>query len=184
MLQGWAGIVRNKKLKNIMFKNFLLVIFLYVPQPATAGWFDTFFGYESYEACILDKMQGVTSDVAAHQIRLACKKMTSDVGNSNVCDKRLSFEEWQGVTGQASISEYTGLFNASIYNPIRNIKISKLEVEVTDTRNGTEFSRNLIVRRSAALRPLSSGDFTVDSGVSNIENFGWSILAVYGCEAE
>lgn len=53
--------------RSILFSFFILII---ASIPAFGGWF----GPSSYEDCILESMQGVTSKIAAYEIRKACHR--------------------------------------------------------------------------------------------------------------
>jgi hypothetical protein len=54
---------------------FLFSTMMTYAHPAFAFW-NEIFGYDSYEECVLDKMQGTTGDLAAKQIVRACRELT------------------------------------------------------------------------------------------------------------
>ncbi|MBF0565558.1 MAG: tetratricopeptide repeat protein [Nitrospirae bacterium] len=51
-------------------KFFLLILALFISRDSSAGWF----GPSNYDECILEKMKGVSSDVAADEVKEACKR--------------------------------------------------------------------------------------------------------------
>lgn len=116
--------------------------------PARA-FFDSIFGYDSYEECILDKMQGVTGDLATKQIVYACRKLTASDQPAPPPQKptrleRINVEiiesEWiDGIMGQntdfrilvRNTSEFT-IYQLSLWiqmgacgNQSRNIKLAQ-----------------------------------------------------------
>ena len=147
------------------------------PAPVYAGWLDSVLGYDSYEACILDKMEGVTSDVAAVEIRRACRKLTNSQGDS--CSQTLTGAQRDGITGQGRT--FDSSFIVDVYNPQRNIKVTGMEVRVIGyTKNGN-FERNINIKGSI-VSPLSSGTLTGNLGISPEKITSWIIVAVYGCQ--
>ena len=170
--------------KNSFYKNILGVLFfaLFLLNPADvrAGIFESIFGYSSYDDCILDKMAGVTSDVAAKQIKMACMQFnTKKVGEFKSCNQAFNLEDRKGVTGDARIiGEYIFI---DFYNPNRILKITEIEVEVEGKNNNSKFTRNLTM--TGYMPPLSSSRFDARLGLRNVTDWKVRINAVYGCSA-
>lgn len=155
-------------------------LFLLSPTDVRAGIFESIFGYSSYDDCILDKMVGVTSDVAAKQIKMACMQFnTKEVSKFKTCNEPFNLEDRKGVTGQAEIIG-DGIF-VDFYNPRRALKITEIEVEVEGKSNNSNFTRNLTM--TGYLPPLSSSKFNARLGLENVTDWKIKINAIYGCGA-
>lgn len=115
-------------LKIAWFLLFIGIGGIVLAEESHAGRVDGLSGevYQSYEECILDRMQGVTSDVAAQEIKRACAKVTSD---SFCSERELTKSELAQLTGMARLS-ISGTFIADIYNDTDNLEITELSVQI------------------------------------------------------
>jgi hypothetical protein len=167
-------------------KLFCLAMAFFQPSIASANWIDSLFGYGSFDECILDRMQGVTSDEAARSIRIACRNLTksddqeSSSSNQEVCPKLLTSEQRRGVSGQSRISR-TNIY-MDLYNASRDHTISYIEVRVTGNSGDTAFERELILRGAGHILPLSTGFVMGDLGLRDLSALQVMIVAVYGCD--
>lgn len=165
-----------------------VVVTVFQPSTASANWLDSLFGYRSFDECILDKMQGVTSDQAARSIAFACKNITKSdelemsSSNKETCPKLLTSEQKRGVSGQSTIRNQTNIY-MDLYNASRNHKISHVEVSITGQSADTVFVRELILRGATNILPLSTGVVMGDLGLGSLSGVSVRIIAVYGCEA-
>lgn len=130
--------------------------------------------YKSHEECILDKMKGVTSDVAAKAIIAACRKLTSpqelDVAD---CELRLLSGEDVNLGGKATHPMDT--LYVDVYNPSA-FTIKKVELAV---KSKADEIRHYEV--DVLISPKSTSIASVRTGFSGEEIKSWDITRVYGC---
>jgi hypothetical protein len=170
------------------FKLLCLAAAFFQPSIASANWIESLFGYGSFEECILDRMQGVTSDQAARLIIIACRNLTksddeeTSSTNQEMCPKLLTSEQRRGVSGQSRIASRTKIY-MDLYNASRDFSISYVEVRITGKSGDTAFERELILRGAYDIFPLSTDTVMGDLGLRDLSGLQVMIVAVYGCEA-
>lgn len=109
----------------------LLCVAVFVPSASSAGWFGG-----SYEDCILKEMKGVTSDVAARSVRLACRKKFAEEtpGTSQPKTKELPSSVIQNIEVkilESSRSE-PGVIGLIVRNGDKKWRIVSLTARITD----------------------------------------------------
>ena len=163
-----------------MKRSVILILILILPSSLSAGWLDKLFGYDSYEACILDKMEGVTSKIAAYSIRSACRKTTSEPEIKDDCNKEIT--PAKGSETEASLT--LGMFfNVNFYNASKDLTVTKMEVTLNGKRDGVDFTRDLYLTGSP-ITPLDTTEFSgrLGFGLDVIDDWSWTMNKVYGCK--
>ena len=107
-----------------------LVLSLYVFGEAQAGWF----GPDTYDECILDAMQGATSDIAAREIRSACRNQYPVEKKPEPKTRLLTPAEFERLQGKRT--RYGDYFAADLYNGNEFIKIYEVEFRLRYTVDG------------------------------------------------
>ena len=130
--------------------------------------------YASHEECILDKMKGVTSDVAAKAIIAACRKLTSPKQpDAPDCEQRRLSREEVDLGGKASHPMET--LYVDIYNPSA-FTIKKVELQVkSKTGEIRAYETDVLIS------PKSTSIASVRTGFASEEIKSWGITGVYGC---
>ena len=152
---------------------YLIFAFLAINIPAHAGILDSIFGYKNSDECILDKMKGTTSDIAAKLIYQACAKY--DEIDESSCSKKIVIPN---ITGNGAPDGY-GHFSATIYNGSDIYTITKIDLRISGKRDKTDFNR--VLQSNVSIRPLSNGSFRALLGADSLTDMSWSIKQVYGC---
>jgi len=91
--------------------------------------FASLFGPSNYDECIIDAMQGVTSDTAANYISYSCAKKFPRISEVKPKCPLLTKVELKKVTGDARVTN-TGYFELDLYNG-NAFDVKDLEVEVS-----------------------------------------------------
>ena len=65
-----------------------VILMLFLPANASAGWLDKLFGYSSYEDCILGELEGKSGDYAAKLVRKACMDKFPDKFKNNATPRK------------------------------------------------------------------------------------------------
>lgn len=128
--------------------------------PATASEFS------SYEECILEKMGGVTSNVAAQAIKQACYKLTNP--NPPAPAKRECMTLTQSVwpTVETSATYIMDLFEVSIYNPSPVYEVEEVVLTIEfDIKGGGKIVRDF--KDTVYAKPQSKGTFQVQTGINH-----------------
>jgi hypothetical protein len=145
--------------------------------PATAA------AFSSYEECILDKMKGVTSDVAAKAIIGACRKVTAPLAET-LCTPRPVNNDELGLKGTIKFGGYyPNQYSARLHNPSKTLTVKRLVIEVEfSLKDGTKETR--AYNETVSIAPLSTGTFETftefNDREAKVENS--SIIEVYACE--
>lgn len=100
---------------------FAIVLAAGTPAVAIAGWF----GPSNYDECVLDGMKGVTSDVAAREIKQACRRKFPS--ESTLTKEQES--EWKKKVNEDKVRELAP-------QELANIKFGKAGVYVIDSDLG------------------------------------------------
>lgn len=151
------------------------ILFLMVVSNSCFAW--SLLEPKDFDECILENMKGVTSDVAARQIRKSCRSKfpypSEKVTECTLQD--FSTPEYNKLEASASITDY-GYFQGNVYNgsqkTIREILITYksknnkwLEYKITDLN----------------IKPLTSGDFSTAVHDNKIKKLEWNFSAK-GCD--
>lgn len=147
--------------------------------PATASEF------ASYEECILEKMGGVTSNVAAQAIKQACYKLTNP--NPPAPAKRECILLTQSVwpTVETSAAYMMDLFRVSIYNPSPVYEVEEVVLTIEfDIKGGGRIVRDF--KDTVYAKPQSSGTFQVETGIDRDritdKGLNWKLKSATGCK--
>jgi hypothetical protein len=146
--------------------------------PATASEF------ASFEECILEKMQGVTSNVAAQAIKQACYKMTNP--NPPKPPERecstLTRSNWPNA--ERSAEYIMDLLKIAIYNPSPVFRVEEIVMTVEfDIKDGGRIVRDF--KDTVYIDPQSTGTFQVQTGINRdrINGLvGWEIKSATICK--
>ena len=85
---------------------------------------------DNYEDCILEGMKGVTSDVAAREIRNACRKKFPVEQEQQKSTRQLTSEELSKIEGNGGIgSDSDSKFYCELYNGNSNIVITDITIQ-------------------------------------------------------
>lgn len=141
-----------------------------VCAPAVAG----IWGPSSYDDCIIDAMKGVTSNIAANEIRKACRNKFPEK-QSPIIIKELHGNAAKTVFTNAKLSK--NYFDAGYivegYNAI-NHKLTSLTVQINFNSKSP-----ITLRAESTVQPLSSGRFTIDINSADAADIAsWQILSV------
>lgn len=149
---------------------------------ASAGWFDRSTGneYDSYEECILDKLEGVTSDVAAKAIMRACAKLTS---GPRCAEQTLSNSERSKINGTAQW--FGSIFRADLKNNTDNFRLIEIEIRIIANNaagNNVErkYIKNIDVLPYAEFTSTLFTDFEFELDEKQ-PDFKWWIASAKGC---
>jgi len=139
----------------------------------------------SYETCILDKMAGVTSDIAAREIKRACRKVVANQQRAT-CNDALNKEEVKLIEGQPSV--FGSSFYLDVYNPFADQMISGVVVNLTIRIHNEEYSRKINLRGSELVAPYEvksfGGKFGLKASQENEETeILCKIIGAFGCRA-
>lgn len=158
-------------------KSFVLkiIVFSLMHQSSHAGIFESIFGYENSRECILDKMKGTTSNVAANAIRNACAKY--DEIDRSECLNKINIP---GIDGNGGLRGFEDFFDATIYNASPIYTITRLDIRIKGKNGETKIDR--VVRGDVYINPLNNGDLVLKIGVNSLTNMTWSVEQVYGCK--
>jgi len=139
----------------------------------------------SYETCILDKMAGVTSDIAAREIKLACRKVVANQQRAT-CNDALNEAEVKLIEGQPSV--FGSSFYLDVYNPFADRVISGVVVNLTIRIQNEEYSRKINLRGSELVAPYEvksfGGKFGLKASQEKEETeILYKIIGAFGCRA-
>ena len=108
-----------------------------------------------YDACILESMKGVKSDVAANFIMLSCRNKFPDTPKGESKSRVLSSKEMSQLAGSAKlVGPY---FSGKIYNGNANITVSEITIQITTTMDGKKVTR--LYRDDVTIEPQTTGSF-------------------------
>ncbi len=113
------------------------------------------FGPKNYDECILDNMKGVTSDTAAVQIVVACRKQFEE--KQVECNSQeFTTEEMSKLRATGGVQSY-GYFTGNVYNGSQKT-IHSIVIKYKPT-----VKSDIVVYKIENLNigPLSSGDFSI-----------------------
>lgn len=171
-------------------------LYLVLVTGAYAGIFD----YKSYEDCVLDSMKGVSSNVAANEIRKACRKKFP-IKSEYFNDVKLPETELMNVTSSGKIMRYeykftTPSFEGTVENKTKlwNITKIKLSIMLKNKKNGDNHTHDCeaslyrpinidgpTFSSARGISPLTIGEFKCEQVYAPKDyNFTWQIKALYG----
>lgn len=140
----------------------IFTLLLLVPLSCNADWF----GPKTYEDCILEGMKGTTSNVAAQEIRKACRSKfppppkatpTKQIISGQQASKTLNNQK---LLRQPSFAR-AGDHNLEFHNPL-NLWIVELTIAVEIDGNPP-----ILFKATSQTRPLSAGTVFFDFGLSD-----------------
>jgi hypothetical protein len=166
-----------------------LIIFL-CSGGAQAGWF----GPSNFDECILDRIKGTQSDLAARAIMRACRQQFPDKPAESTPIPQSCFAK---ITGNATVSG--GRIYGNIYNGCRDWHINSLTVFIQGDKNISSLSRfeKYMAEADPGLRklryeyniikdisPLTNADFSASvNWPSSIAPY-WGIASARGYKSE
>jgi hypothetical protein len=134
-----------------------------------------FFGPSNYEECILQSMRGVTSDVAARSIRMACR-IQFPVEVKKCVGVNLTHEQLSKLDGRAYSS--FGSFIIDIYNGNESVAVGSIDLVFKD--KGTDQAKNYKAEfLPSPVEPLSQSSLHLS--VMLPDEWTWSINGAVGC---
>lgn len=133
----------------------------------------------SFEDCILQNIEGATSDVAAAQVAAACRAKFPQRFNQASTSRPLTQSEQAAITGRADYSPPSTRFSGNLYNGNRDVSVNTVFVNLHTTTAGKEEVRTYAIRIN--IPPLSASGFTVEviSGDANT-GFNWGVVGASG----
>ncbi|MFL2503198.1 MAG: hypothetical protein ACJ0Q1_09870 [Luminiphilus sp.] len=168
----YAGFLHSHRCRRFVPAIVWFVLSVSVCGEAQAGWF----GPDTYDECILDAMRGVTSDIAAREIRAACRNQypPQPVEKKPEPKTRLltpaEFERLQGKS--ARLGAY---FSADLYNGNEFIKIHEIEFKHRYTVDGEKQYQVYKEKVFIDAQDVGSAFFRVVDGAD-----GWSFDKAWG----
>lgn len=151
-----------------------LVLLLLVSN-AKAG----LFGPNNYEECILQKMEGVTSDLAAKSIIRACRKLFREK-NPECAKIKFSNNEVENIAGKGRFAQ--GRMFLEIYNGNADISITDIWINIRDknTNDPRVYHVSLVF---SAIAPLTQGSSNFEVMLTDVSpgSWSWTIVAAQGC---
>ncbi|WP_155761747.1 hypothetical protein [Alteromonas mediterranea] len=164
-------------------KKLILLSSLLLSFSASAG----IFGPSNYEECILDKMQGTKSNVAANAIKRACRKEfpSKEAKRELVA---LPKSELKKIKASGSIVEdILGdlKFEAKVYNGTDwHLERVKISVRNDDTEESLSYNGHFFSDSGIGLKfsitPNQSGKITVSDLYEKPRNYSWYLIEVMG----
>jgi len=134
---------------------------------------DRLFGPTTYEDCIVESMQGVTSDAAAKLIAVSCRKKFPE--RNRIDDISLLPSVINALNGHASA--YGNTFSGTLYNGDKEWVVTQITVVLQPKpKKGQKTSMpNREYNVDVTVTPLSSATFSIPiDGEPGIE-FEWAI---------
>ena len=149
--------------------------------PATAAEFD------SYEECILEKMQGVTSNVAAQAIKQACYKLTNPNPPTPPAKECVTLKGDDAPSVGKSASLFAGIFDVSVHNPSTRYKIEEIVMRISfDVKGEGVITRDFKEVVYPDIYPQTTGFFKAVTGINEdslvANRIHWEIKSATGCK--
>lgn len=140
----------------------IFTLLLMTPLVCNADWF----GPKTYEDCILEGMKGTTSDVAAQEIRKACRSKFPLPPKPTANKQTISGQQANQTLNNAKLGRQPNLFNLGdhkieFHNPL-NLWVTQLTIAVEIDRQPP-----ILFKSTSQARPLSKGDAYFDLGLSD-----------------
>lgn len=151
----------------------LLLMLVFSASFANAGWYG---GPKTYDECIIESMKGVTSDVAAREIRRSCRKKFP-IKSTAPKTIELPRSVLDKIDAKAHFKD--GYFGGKIFNG-SDWHISTLKIAIKDntsgkTREYTTKAKNIEDYNFAPLAPNKAGWFSFVP-YNFPKNFVWGIV--------
>jgi len=166
-----------------------VLISIAIAPAASMAWF----GPSTYEDCVLKNMRGVTSDLAAAQIRNACREKFRDRGQSVPKGRALRPDELAKLTARAGVvaaaepgsflahfdAQEGSVFAGTLHNGNASLTITEVVFTLSGKTGTTATSQ--AYSASFALAPLSVVEFKVKIAQGEFkEGFTWAIQSARG----
>jgi hypothetical protein len=148
--------------------------------PATASEF------ASYEECILEKMGGVTSNVAAQAIKQACYKLTNPNPPTPPARECITLKGDDAPIVGKSATLFAGIFEVSVHNPSTRYKIEEIVMTISfDVKGEGVITRDF--KNTVYAPPQNTGYFKAVTGINedNIidKRLYWELKSATGCKS-
>lgn len=149
--------------------------------PATASEFS------SYEECILEKMVGVTSNVAAQAIKQACYKLTNPNPPTPPAKECITLKGDDAPIVGKSASLFAGIFSVSVHNPSTRYKIEEIVMTISfDVKGEGVITRDFKEGVYPDIHPQTTGYFKAVTGINEDsiidKRIHWEIKSATGCK--
>ena len=159
------------------------------------------FGPSNYDECIMENMKGVSSDVAARQVTMACRRKFPEKTKSsqepkkriwNYKDRenfrlfatsyfiggRLSSEEKARISGRIGINRSFFSGNTEIYGRINNgnasVSADSIVINIWNEYRSYKYVLDIFIK------PRKTESFSFPFDWPKDESFNWNIYEVYG----
>jgi len=155
--------------------------------------------------CILKNMAGVTSDIAARSVHVACKnkfpaqQFDVEKANSNPFgdktfidmsasspqppstpqNRPLNSEEIQNIKGSAKLDHGNHYYNGTLHNGNANLIVTQIEIAVTTTLDKKPTTQAYVISVNARPKATSDFSFKVLTGDAGAK-YQWEILSAQG----
>ena len=138
---------------------------------------DKLFQSKNFDDCILNHMDGVTSDKAALAIHRSCREKFPEGSEERQRSRDLTYMELSHLDGRAGLEydEYKG----SIYNGNEDIAVTSVTIAVIGELDNKKTSRGYT--SEVTIPPLSTKDFKVKIVVGDEgSKYSWNITGARG----
>jgi len=133
---------------------------------------------QNYDDCILKNMRGVTSNVAAAEIRRSCRQKFPDRSDEKPESTEMDSSELAALTGRARLM-YANVYGGNVYNGTKDTTVTQLRIKVTTKEDGKEVFR--IYTADVTIPPHSAKDFSFDIILGDKgADYSWDIDGAMG----
>lgn len=165
---------------KIRKRSLLVLLLLALPLSSVhAQWF----GPDNYDECILEGMKGVTSDLAAAEIRQACRRKFNQ--KSSLPERvKVPDEVLANLSGTGGMNGFGG-FSGEIYNGNSDWVINKVTIRLVAADNGSigpGGAKHIDFQETILVGPLKTERFTVRTSSLPASDINWYIVGAVGYE--
>lgn len=180
----------------VMYQTIVMIVAALLATTAHAGLLDFMDrAAADYDECILQGMKGVTSDVAAREIKSSCRsKFPAEPTRTLAGDSAaLTVGQRAKLSGRAGFQEMRGSYYAfvvSLYNGTENCSITSIKIALKWKDAGQSVSRLLLLKAVPDLGmsegyvdPLSEGRFKAAGNFGKkkvVKLESWTLVDAYG----
>jgi hypothetical protein len=152
----------------------IAMLLIFQSHHALAG----LFGPSTFDECITESMQGVTSDLAARMIYQSCRKRFPEKKDPPPKSKGLEKENLDKLSGRAGLW-YRNVYHARIYNGNNDITVTKVSIAIRTIVGGADTVN--VYSSNVEIQPLTTKetDFYIIVGDDNT-GYSWNIHSAEG----
>ena len=139
---------------------------------------DGLLGPRNFDDCILTHMKGVTSNIAAGDIRRSCREKFPEGAELKSKSRDLKPWELSAITGRAGIN-YGNRYGGTLYNGNNGLTVTETRIQVTTKIEKKDVAHTYSV--TTPIPPLSTIEFAIDIIVGDRNaDYQWAIVGARG----